>query len=113
MSPANRTLSADVIAALTYWPGSIVPGRKFPPKPVDLTVLPPFFNDLLQDLPWWNRDWKVTHVEPACPWEVASHHDRSMTRFTEVSVPGIISTDTDTGDALPFFAKVRLENDQL
>ncbi|MFC6020632.1 hypothetical protein ACFP2T_31220 [Plantactinospora solaniradicis] len=111
MSPVNRTLSAAVIAALKYRPGSFVPGRKFPQKPVDLTVLPPFFNDLLQDLPWWNRDWKVTHVEPARPYEVASQHDRSMTRFTEVSVPGIISTDS--GDALPFFGKVRIVGNQM
>jgi hypothetical protein len=111
MSPASRTLSADVIAALTYWPGSIGPGRKFPPDPVDLTVLPSFFNDMLQDLPWWNRDWKVTQVEPGLPLEVASDHDRSNTRFTEVSVPGTVGSDS--GETLPFTAKVRFESDQL
>jgi hypothetical protein len=111
MRPANRTLSADVIAALTYWPGSIVPGRKFPPDPVDLTALPPFFNDVLQDLPWWNRDWKVTHIEPGIPLEIASDHDRSNTRFTEVSVPGTVSSDS--GETSPFVAKVRFESDQL
>jgi hypothetical protein len=111
MNPADRTLSADVIAALTYWPGSIVPGRKFPRNPVDLTALPTFFNDMLQDLPWWNRDWKVTHVEPGEPLEIASDHDRSNTKFTEVSVPGTVSSDS--GETLPFVAKVRFESDRL
>jgi hypothetical protein len=111
MSPANRTLSADVIAALTYWPAAIVPGQKFPPDPVDLAALPAFFNDMLQNLPWWNRDWKVTHVEPGLPLEVASDHDRSNTRFTEVSVPGTVSSDS--GETLPFVAKVRFESDRL
>jgi hypothetical protein len=111
MSPANRTLSADVIAALTYWPRFIVSDREFPPDPVDLTVLAPFFNDVLQDLPWWNRDWEVTHVEPGLPLEIASDHDRSTTRFTEVSVPGTVSSHS--GEALPFVAKVRFESDQL
>ncbi|NGY63364.1 XRE family transcriptional regulator [Lentzea sp. NEAU-D13] len=111
MSPAGRTLSADVIAALTYWPGSIGPGRKFPPDPVDLTVLPSFFTGLLQDLPWWNRDWKVTDVEPGLPVEVASDHVSSVTRFTEVSVPGTVCSDS--GETLPFVAKVRFAGDQL
>lgn len=110
MSPADRTLSADVIAALTYWPDTLGPW-KFPPDPVDLTVLPSFFNGLLQDLPWWNRDWKVTHVEPGLPVEVASDHSSSVTRFTEVSVPGTVGSDR--GETLPFVAKVRFENDQL
>jgi hypothetical protein len=111
MSPASRTLSADVIAALTYWPGSIGPGRKFPPDPVDLTVLPSFFNEMLQDPLWWNHDWKVTHVEPGRPAEIASDHDRSNTRFTEVSVPGTVSSYS--GETLPFVAKVRFESEQL
>jgi hypothetical protein len=111
MSPANRTLSAGVIAALTYWPGVIVPGRAFPPDPVDFTALLPFFNDVLQELPWWNRDWTVIHVEPGLPLEIASDHDRSTTRCTEVSVPGTVSSDSD--ETLPFVAKVRFEGDQL
>ncbi|MER7541233.1 hypothetical protein ABTX77_41835 [Streptomyces sp. NPDC097704] len=57
-----------MIAALTYWPGAVWGGRKNPPDPVDLTVLPPFFNEVLHDLPWWNRDWKVSHVEPGLPF---------------------------------------------
>ncbi|WP_197288525.1 helix-turn-helix transcriptional regulator [Nocardia sp. NRRL S-836] len=100
-----------MIAALTYWPSAIVPGQNFPPKPVDLTALVPFFNDMLQDLPWWNRDWKVAHIEPGIPLEIAGDHDRSNTRFTEVSVPGTVSSDS--GDTLPFVAKVRFESDQL
>jgi hypothetical protein len=64
---ANHALNADVIAALNYWPDAVVAGRagrERPPDPVDLGVLPPFFNGVLRDLPWWNRDWKVTRVEP-------------------------------------------------
>ncbi|MFG2174141.1 hypothetical protein ACGFMO_22695 [Streptomyces niveus] len=41
MEIANHTLTVDVIAALTYWPGIIWGGQKNPPDPVDLTVLPP------------------------------------------------------------------------
>ncbi|MCP9949146.1 helix-turn-helix domain-containing protein [Actinomadura madurae] len=57
METANRTLTADVIAALTYWPGIIDRGQKNPPDPVDLTVLLPFLTEMLQNPPWWNRDW--------------------------------------------------------
>ncbi|MEU2130629.1 hypothetical protein [Streptomyces sp. NPDC018352] len=74
MEVANRTLTVDVIAALTYWPGIIRGGQENPPDPVDPTVLPPFFNEVLQDLPWWNRDWKVSHVEPGLPLEIGSQH---------------------------------------
>jgi hypothetical protein len=63
------------------------------PEPVDLTVLPPFFNDLLGELPWWKTTWQVTQVEPAYPREVASNHDRQKNRFTEVSVPGTLGGD--------------------
>lgn len=111
MSPVNRTLSADVIAALSYWPGVIVPGQKLPPHPVELTVLLPFFNGVLQDLAWWNRDGKVTHIEPGIPLEIACDHDRSKSRCTEVSVPGTVSSDS--GESLPFVAKVRFESNQL
>ncbi|GIH08877.1 hypothetical protein Rhe02_69440 [Rhizocola hellebori] len=111
MASANRTLSADVIEALTYWPDSYGLGKDVPTDPVDLSVLPPLFDALLLELPWWNRDWKVTHVEHGRPSEVASDHDRSMTGFTEVSVPGFVGTES--GDALPFFARVRFEGDQL
>lgn len=38
---ANRTLTVDGIAALTYWPGIIWRGQKDPAGPVDLTGLPP------------------------------------------------------------------------
>ncbi len=111
MGTANRTLTADVIAALTYWPGILYAGQKNPPDPVDISVLLPFFNELLQDLPWWNRDWKVTRVEPGIPLEIASGHDRGRTRFTETSVPGTVGPGD--GESLPFVAKVRFEGDRL
>ncbi|RKS79885.1 hypothetical protein BZB76_1364 [Actinomadura pelletieri DSM 43383] len=104
----GRTIAADVIAALTYWPDLLYEDD---PEPADLTVLPPFFNGLLQDLPWWNRDWKVVHAGPGHPMEIESDYKLSTTRFTEVSVPGTISSGS--GESLPFVAKVRFTRDQL
>ncbi|MFE5488085.1 XRE family transcriptional regulator [Streptomyces sp. NPDC056527] len=111
MEIANRTLTVDVIAALTYWPGVIWGGQKNPPDPVDVTVLPPFFNEVLQDLPWWNRDWKVTHIEPGLPLEIDSAHHGHPSRFTEVSVPGTVGSGGD--ERLPFVAKVGFAGDRL
>ena len=113
MEIANRTLTVDVIAALTYWPGVIWGGQKIPPDPVDVTVLPPFFNEVLQDLPWWNRDWKVSHVEPGLPLEIGSEHHGHFSRFTEVSVsvPGTVGSGCD--EMLPFVAKVGFAGDRL
>jgi len=105
---AERTLSPAVLKALTYWPGVV---HAVEPAPADLAVLPPFFNDLLGELPWWNSRWRVTQVEPAHPREVASDHDRQKNRFTEVSVPGTLGGDA--GQALPFFARVRFQDDRL
>lgn len=110
MEIANRTLTADVMAALTYWPG-VIWGQKNPPDPVDLTVLPPFFNEVLHELPWWNRDWRVSHVEPGLPLEIESDHHGHPSRFTEVSVPGTV--DSGGGESLPFVAKVGFAGDQL
>jgi lambda repressor-like predicted transcriptional regulator len=108
MDIVGRTLSPAVVRALTYWPTIVNAPR---PAPVDLTVLPPFFNDLLGELPWWNPRWQVTQVEPAYPREVASDHDRQRNRCTEVSVPGTL--DDDAGRSLPFSARVRFEGDRL
>jgi hypothetical protein len=111
MEIANRTLTVDVIAALTYWPGVIWGGQKNPPDPVDLTVLPPFFNEVLQELLWWNPDWKVSQVEPGLPLEIESDHHGHPSRFTEVSVPGTVGSSR--GESLPFVAKVGFAGDQL
>jgi DNA-binding XRE family transcriptional regulator len=105
---AGRTLSPAVLKALTYWP-EIVDAEE--PVPVDLAVLSPFFNDLLDELPWWTSIWRVTQVEPACPHEFASDHDRQKNRFVEVSVPGTLGGGA--GQALPFVARVRFEGDRL
>jgi hypothetical protein len=107
MEVAGRRLSPAVLKALTHWPGVGRKGR----EPVDLAVLLPLFNDLLGELPWWNRTWRVTQVEPAYPCEVASDGLRSKNRFTEVSVPGTLSSDAE--QELPFFARIRLEEDRL
>ncbi len=111
MDIANRTLTVDVIAALTYWPGVIWGGGKNPPDPVDLTVLPPFLNEVLQDLPWWNRDWRVSHVDPGVPLEIGSDHHGLPSRFTEVSVPGTVGSSG--GESLPFVARVGFAGDRL
>ena len=111
MEIANRTLTVDVMAALTYWPGVIWVGQKNPPDPVDLTVLPPFFTEVLHELPWWNRDWKVSHVEPGLPLEIDSDHHGHPSRFTEVSVPGTVGSGG--GESLPFVAKVGFAGHQL
>ncbi|MEU7876284.1 helix-turn-helix transcriptional regulator [Dactylosporangium sp. NPDC049140] len=108
MSFAERPLRPAVIKALTYWPGIV---QATAPAPVDLAVLPPFFNELLDELPWWNRAWRVTHVEPAYPREVASNEPKDVTRFTEVSVPGTVSRDV--GAVLPFSARVRFKDNRL
>ncbi|MFD0144200.1 MULTISPECIES: helix-turn-helix domain-containing protein [unclassified Streptomyces] len=111
MEIANRTLTVDVIAALRYWPGVIWGGQKNPPDPVDVTVLPPFFNEVLQDLPWWNRDWKVIHIEPGLPVEIGSDHHGHPSEFIEVSVPGTVGSGGD--ERLPFVAKVGFAGDRL
>jgi hypothetical protein len=111
MEIANRRLTVDVIAALTYWPGVIWVGQKNPPGPVDLTVLPPFFNEVLHDLPWWNRDWKVSHVEPGLPVEISSVRHGRPSRFTEVSVPGTVGSGG--GESLPFVARVGFAGHEL
>ena len=108
MNVAGRTLAPAVLKALTYWPGI---GRAEKLEPVSLTVLPPFFNDLLSEIPWWDRTWRVTDVEPAYPREHASDHDRQKNRFTEVSVPGTVVGGA--GQTLAFSARVRFEGDRL
>ena len=111
MEIANRTLPVDVMAALKYLPGVIWVGQKNPPDPVDVTVLPPFFNEVLRELPWWNREWKVSHVEPGLPLEIDSDHRGCPSRFTEVSVPG--AAGSGGGESLPFVARVGFAGDQL
>ncbi|MGW4697524.1 helix-turn-helix domain-containing protein [Kitasatospora cineracea] len=111
METANRALTADVIAALRYWPDVLWVGQKNPPDPVDITVLLPFFNEVLRGLPWWNRDWKVDRVQPGRPAETGDHLCDPAARFTEVSVPGTIASGN--GESLPFVAKVGFRGDRL
>jgi hypothetical protein len=96
----NRTLPAAVVQALRWWPGIV---RRT--EVADLSVLPPFFTELLFDLPWWDRAWRVTRVEPAYPVESPWPDDPGT--LTEVSVPGTL------GDSVPFSARVRFEDDRL
>ncbi|MFI7431264.1 helix-turn-helix domain-containing protein [Micromonospora sp. NPDC049836] len=108
MSLADRPLSPAVIEALTYWPGIVHPVA---PTPVDLGVLPTWFNELLDEWPWWDRAWRVTRVEPAHPCEIARDEPRAVSRFTEVTVPGTVSRHA--GDTLPLSARVRFSDDLL
>jgi hypothetical protein len=81
------------------------------PEPVDTAVLPPSLNGMLWELPWWDRGWRVTHVEPAHPCEIAADEDRRLSRFTEVAVPGTVSRDA--AETLPFSARVRWAGHRL
>ncbi|NUT22573.1 MAG: XRE family transcriptional regulator [Hamadaea sp.] len=106
LSPSH-TLTPALLDALTYWPGVVGGTRGEPP---DISVLAPFFDELLAELPWWNRAWRVTSVEPAHPREVAHNDVRGLVRCTEVCVPGTVSAESS---ALPLFARVRFEGDRL
>ncbi|MEV4622298.1 helix-turn-helix transcriptional regulator [Asanoa sp. NPDC049573] len=96
-------LSTDVVTALTFWPDY----RPRPHEPVDLTVLPPFFTDLLGDLPWWNPAWRITEVRPARPCFARV----APSDFSEVAVPG--SAAADDAGPLPFAARVRFQDTEL
>ncbi|MFG2432996.1 helix-turn-helix domain-containing protein [Streptomyces sp. NPDC048590] len=108
---ADRVLTAEVIAALRYWPHTIWVGQKNPPDPVAMAVLPPFFNEVLQDLPWWNREWRVDRVQPGLPNETGDHRCDPAVRFTEVSIPGTVASGN--GESLPLVAKVGFTGDRL
>jgi hypothetical protein len=104
----DRALSAGVVEALTYWPGVVHAER---PVPADLSVLPPFFDELLGLLPWWNRAWRVSEVGPAYPNAVPKSKPSGVAQFVEVTVPGLVSGDATEG--LPFSARVRFADDRL
>ncbi|WP_432103095.1 helix-turn-helix domain-containing protein [Streptomyces sp. bgisy091] len=111
METADRVLTAEVIAALRYWPNTIWVGQKNPPDPVAMAVLPPFFNEVLQDLPWWNREWRVDRVQPGLPAETGDHRCDPAVRFTEVSIPGTVASRN--GEILPLVAKVGFTGERL
>ncbi|GIF59678.1 hypothetical protein Air01nite_57730 [Asanoa iriomotensis] len=94
-------LSAAVVAALSYWPDYV----PVPRQRVDISVLPPFFDGLLGELPWWNPAWRVVEVRHAWPCFTAV----GSTRVVEVSVPGQVGG----ASPLPFSARVRFEGDRL
>jgi hypothetical protein len=106
MTFAGRALSPAVVEALRYRPDVAHPVT---PAPVDLAVLSSFFNELLGELPWWNRAWRVTQVEPARPRETPWNRGRSG--VIEVSVSGTARCGAE--DALPFSGQVRFKRDRL
>jgi hypothetical protein len=108
MTRGDRGLSAGVVEALTYWPGVV---HAEPPPPADLSVLPPFFDKLFGELPWWNRAWRVTEVGPAYPNAVPQSQPFKGAQFVEVTVPG--SVGGDAAEGLPFSARVRFAERRL
>jgi lambda repressor-like predicted transcriptional regulator len=81
------------------------------PAPEVLARLVPWCNVLLDELPWWDRAWRVTRVEPAYPIVRDREQLRARTGYIEVSIPGTLGR---AGDAdLPFFARAGFEGHQL
>ncbi|MBU2669298.1 helix-turn-helix domain-containing protein [Actinoplanes bogorensis] len=105
MDNVDRVLSPAVVEALTFWP------RLTQATGVDVSVLVPFFNELLGEWPFWDSRWRVTRAGHAYPYEIAKDEERSVSRFTEVSVPGEVGHDD--GRALPWVARVRFTGDRL
>ncbi|GAA0445712.1 hypothetical protein GCM10009531_40750 [Actinoplanes capillaceus] len=101
----DRPLSEAEIAALRYWPRYARTG----PTPVDGDVLVPLLGELLEELPWWDRAWRVTSAGHADPVD--------MTRIdvvpdpVEVAVPGTVGRDG--ADELPLSARIRIHGDRL
>jgi hypothetical protein len=79
--------------------------------PADLSVLPPFLDELLGELPWWNRAWRVSEVGPAYPNAVPHPKPAGVAQFVEVTVPGSVNGDGTEG--LPFSARLRFADDRL
>jgi len=104
----DRVLSAGVVEALTYWPGAVHAEQ---PVPAELSVLPPFFDELFGELPWWNSAWRVTEVGPAYPNAVLQSKPSGVAQFVEVTVPGLVNGDAT--ERLPFSARVRFADDRL
>lgn len=98
-------LSRPVIDALMYWPR--LGGT--PAIETDVGVLVPLFNELLDRLPWWNRDWRVIEVRPGYPFRMTSGN--VVEEINEVDVPGTLGTDA--GATLPLTARVRFTGDRL
>lgn len=69
------------------------------------------FNEVLHNLPWWNRDWKVDRVQPGSPAETGDHRSDPAVRVTEVSIPGTVASANS--ERLPFVAKVGFTGDRL
>jgi hypothetical protein len=102
MTTDDRVLSPAVFAALTYWPGF---DERL--EPVDLAPLIPFLNELLDDLPWWNREYRVTQVEQVQAHEIPDYPGGPLKRFTEVSVPATLTDGA--GHELSLFGRIRFE----
>ncbi|GIJ45616.1 hypothetical protein Val02_25020 [Virgisporangium aliadipatigenens] len=103
MNVSGRPLDPAVLDALRHWPDT---GHAEPSAPVDLAVLLPFLNGLLDELPWWDRAWRVTRAGPAYPRGAGGTEP-----FVDVYVPGMVHSGV--GQPLPFSARVRLDGDRL
>ncbi|SNT58538.1 Helix-turn-helix domain-containing protein [Asanoa hainanensis] len=90
-----------MFSALTFWPDySSTPAPRVP-----VAVLVPFFNDLLDELPWWNPAWRVTRISAVEP----SGAMVGGSGFDEVTVLG----EVGDADPQPFVGRVRLQDDRL
>jgi hypothetical protein len=106
METTDRTLSEPVLAALSYWPAN-----RAGAEPADLSVLPPFLDELFDRWPWWDRSWRVTAVEPARAAVQESGLPRSARPYSQVYLAGTIARDT--GETLPLSAKIWFSGTRL
>src|SRR5690349_24976083 len=94
-------LSAAVIEAMTDPERSVA----------DRSVLAPFLDTLLGELPWWNRAWRVTEVGTVRSSSSSMGLPPGAVQVVEVTVPG--SLGGDAGEVRPFSARVRFLEDRL
>jgi hypothetical protein len=102
-----RTLTPDILEALTF--REMVWGEA-PPESVN-GLLPSFFNELLDELPWWNRDWRVTAARTPRRLGFESDDPGHLSRISVVAVPGTASHPD--GRTLLFSGTVRFTGDRL
>ncbi|GIM89301.1 helix-turn-helix domain-containing protein [Paractinoplanes toevensis] len=101
-------MSTAVVEALTFRRSHGPPDRLVP---ADQSVLAPFLDTLLGELPWWNRGWRVAEVGAARSSSSSRALSPEVMQVVEVTVPGLLNGDA--GEVLPFSARVRFLEDRL
>ncbi|MBB2947889.1 hypothetical protein FB565_007660 [Actinoplanes lutulentus] len=107
MMNEGHRLDAAVVEALTDRRG-VSSDR---PSPADRAVLATFLDDLLGELPWWNRAWRVAEVGAVLPSSPSRGLRPGAVQVVEVTVPG--SVTADAGEVQEFSARVRLLENRL